>query len=163
VLQKISDIDYKIQRGRSKSKIVHFNRLKLYVEPQDIAEWPARDLQDEQTRPVLSRGDKRERRGRSPALEQQIAAPSRLSNDVTINSDGKESDEGDGEILHVNQNRNNLNDDILLNHPSDIEDGVESDNEISDNDDLDEDDNLVLRSMRERRQPKYPQDYEAEF
>jgi hypothetical protein len=55
VLQKISDIDYKIQRGRSKSKIVHFNRLKLYIEPQDIAEWPARDLQDEQTRPVLSR------------------------------------------------------------------------------------------------------------
>lgn len=63
VLQKISDIDYKIQRGRSKSKIVHFNRLKLYVEPQDIAERPARDLQDEQTRPVLSRGDRRERRG----------------------------------------------------------------------------------------------------
>lgn len=61
VLHRLSDIDYKIQRGRSKSKIVHFNKLKLYVEPQDIAEWPARDLQDEETRPVLSRGDKRER------------------------------------------------------------------------------------------------------
>lgn len=56
-----------------------------------------------------------------------MAAPSRLWNDVTFNSDGEESDEGDGEILHVNQNRNNLNDDILLNQPSDIEDGVESD------------------------------------
>lgn len=56
-----------------------------------------------------------------------MAAPSRLWNDVTFNSDGEESDEGDGEILHVNQNRNNLNDDIPLNQPSDIEDGVESD------------------------------------
>lgn len=56
-----------------------------------------------------------------------MAAPSRLWNDVTFNSDGEESDEGDGEILHVNQNRNNLNDDILLNQLSDIEDGVESD------------------------------------
>lgn len=56
-----------------------------------------------------------------------MAAPSRLWNDVTFNSDGEESDEGDGEILHVNQNRNNLNDAILLNQPSDIEDGVESD------------------------------------
>lgn len=92
-----------------------------------------------------------------------MAAPSRLWNDVTFNSDGEESDEGDVEILHVNHNRNNLNDDILLNHSSDIEDGVESDNAISDNDNLDEDDNLVLRPMREHRQPKYLQDYETEF
>lgn len=59
-------------------------------------------------------------------------------NDVSFNSDGEKSNGRDGEILHVNQNINTLNDKILLSHSSDIEEGVESDNEINNNDNLDE-------------------------
>jgi len=79
VIQKVSEVDYKIWKGRLKPKIVHFNRLKVFVEPEE--EEDERENGDvNRSRLPKRNGDVRENNrrteiGEKTAREQQLAAP----------------------------------------------------------------------------------------
>jgi hypothetical protein len=79
VIQKVSEVDYKIRKGRLKPKIVHFNRLKVFVEREE--EGDERENGDVNPGCLPKRnGDVRENNrrteiGEKTAQELQLAAP----------------------------------------------------------------------------------------
>lgn len=71
VVEKISDIDFRIKRGKQKTKIVHYNRLKKYPIHKDGDET---EIQTQPSCPDDTRKSEKGKRKRN-VLEQQVAAP----------------------------------------------------------------------------------------
>lgn len=147
VIQKISEVDYKIRKGNAKPKIVHFNRLKKFVEPKGEGEMI--DLFDRIGQNRIHH-DRRCLNGGNERGEQQLAAPLE-QNDLDVDL----SDESDNENEKVNRAQFEVDD------PQDVERDAETESE--DNiDDVDEDEmELPVRPRRARGRPKYLEDYET--
>jgi len=147
VIQKISEVDYKIRKGNAKPKIVHFNRLKTFVEPKGEGEMI--DLFDRIGQNRIHH-DRRCLNGGNERGEQQLTAPlEQNALDVDL------SDESDNENEEVNRAQFEVDD------PQDVERDAETESE--DNiDDVDEDEmELPVRPRRARGRPKYLEDYET--
>lgn len=145
VIQKISEVDYKIRKGNAKPKIVHFNRLKKFVEPKS----EMIDMFDRIGQNRIHR-DRRCLNGGNERGEQQLAAPLE-QNDLDVDL----SDESDNENEEVNRAQFEVDD------PQDVERDAETESE--DNiDDVDEDEmELPVRPRRACGRPKYLEDYET--
>ena len=166
ILEKMSDVDYKIRKRNGKAKIVHFNRLTKFVpsnQGEDESGLSSENNADRNNEEKLRKEKKKclvKRKRNDPDPEQQIAAPGEgrersesfgdIDDDLTDEStmSGEHHLMAEKEIGNENEN--------LENHAneSEIADDLDSD--------IDEEAQVSTRPRRTCRRPGYLNDFETD-
>ncbi|CAG2256273.1 unnamed protein product [Mytilus edulis] len=155
VLEKVSDVDYKIKKQNAKSKIVHFNRLKKFVasEPESEVRIEANKFRrntrfkPKNKQPVLEKGH-------NPDREQQFAAPGKSRRENT----------GTDDIGSEDEEQNSVHELSIADDDDSVDERVDSDSEnINSEVEEDDDGEVHVRPQRERRSPAYLQDFETDM